>query len=70
MKNKLSTKKGRILKHLQGGRTLTQLQCLRLYGSLRLAPTICRLRKEGYPVETNIIYNLLAEGYAEYYMKQ
>lgn len=68
MKNKPDSKKGRILNHFQSGRTLTQLQALRLYSHMRLAPCVCRLKKEGYDINKNMIYNLYGEGYAEYFM--
>ena len=68
MKNANGTKKGMVLNHLKSGRTLTQLQALRLYGAGRLASTVFRLKEEGYDIKKNIIYNLLSEGYAEYYI--
>lgn len=68
MKNKPETKKGRILNHLQDGRPLTQLTALRLYGAMRLASTINRLRDEGFLIRTNMQHSLHGESYAEYSM--
>ena len=70
MKNDIKTKKGRILKHLQSGRALTHLQAIRLYSHSRLASCVCRLRKEGYPIETTIRYTIMREPFGEYRMKQ
>ena len=39
-----------ILKHLQEGKTITTLECLELYGCIRLPSRIDELRKEGYNV--------------------
>lgn len=68
MKNAETSKKGRILRHLQSGRKITALQALRLYGAGRLASTINRLKNEGYDIDKNMIYNLMSEGYAEYFL--
>jgi hypothetical protein len=46
---------GRVLQHLQSGRTLTSLEALHLFGSLRLAAIICTLRKKGYAIQSRLI---------------
>jgi hypothetical protein len=46
---------GRVLQHLQSGRTLTSLEALHLFGSLRLAALICTLRKKGYAIQSRLI---------------
>ncbi len=70
MKNKPGSKKSMVLNHLKRGQTLTALQALRLYGVGRLASTVHRLKREGFVIKKNMIYNLLNEGYAEYYIPQ
>lgn len=68
MKNLNTTKKGKILQHLQRGRTITPRQAIALYGSFRLASTINRLRDEGFEISTTIRTSLQGEIYAEYRM--
>ena len=71
MKNKPGTKKSLILNHLKNGRPLTPQQALRLYGHMRLASCINRLRDEGYPILTTMRYGLFVrDQYAEYHMVQ
>ncbi len=70
MKNKPSTKKGKILKHLQDGKAITPLIALRLYSHFRLASCINRLRNEGYNIETVIKWGLFEEPYAEYSLEK
>lgn len=41
-----------ILRHLQRGRTLTQLSALRLFQCLRLGARVHRLRTLGYDIRT------------------
>lgn len=66
MKNNPKSKKGRILRHLQGGRTITQWQALSLYGSMRLASTINRLRNEGFKIDMNMRTGIHGDIYGEY----
>ena len=44
-----------VLLHLLSGRTITQLEALRLYGSLRLSSIIFRLRDQGYDIRTEMV---------------
>ncbi|MBM94332.1 MAG: hypothetical protein CMI09_00555 [Oceanospirillaceae bacterium] len=47
------TQKQQVLKHLQeSGSGLTQAEAANLYNCWRLAPCICRLRKEGHIIDT------------------
>jgi hypothetical protein len=46
---------GLVLKHLQSGRTLTSLEALNLFGSLRLAALIWSLRNKGYDIQSRLI---------------
>jgi hypothetical protein len=66
MKNLPETKKGKILAHLQSGRTITPAQALQYYGHFRLASCINRLRNEGYNIKTTIRQTIFKEPYAEY----
>ena len=71
MKNKPGSKKGMVLNHLKNGRTLTPQVALRLYGHMRLASCINRLRNEGFDIKTNIRYGLFhRDQYDEYSMEQ
>lgn len=66
MKNSPESKKGRILRHLQRGQVITPQTALRLYGHMRLASCIHRLRGEGYNITTTMRTSLHGESYAEY----
>ena len=44
-----------ILEYLQAGNTITALEALRLFGSLRLGGRIFDLRAEGYPIQSETI---------------
>ncbi len=68
MKNDIQSKKGRILRHLQRGASITPQQALSLYGHMRLASCINRLRGEGFPIQTKMQYSLRGDQYAEYRM--
>lgn len=69
MKNKPGTKKALILNHLKNGRPLTPQQALRLYGHMRLASCINRLRNEGFDIKTTMRYGLFVrDQYAEYHL--
>ena len=66
MKNDPKGKKGKILAHLQRGQVITPQTALRLYGHMRLASCIHRLRGEGYNIITTMRTSLHGEPYAEY----
>jgi len=44
-----------IKKHLKSGKTLTPLQALKLFGSLRCGARICELRAEGMDILTTMV---------------
>jgi len=44
-----------ILKHLKSGKTLTPLQALGLFDSLRLGARIENLRKAGHKIKTTMV---------------
>ena len=48
---KKKTHRHNIRKHLKSGKTLTQLQATNLWGCIRLAPNIKRLKEEGLIIE-------------------
>lgn len=45
----------RILKHLKSGKTLTPLQALDKFGTLRLGARVLDLRQAGYPIRTTMV---------------
>ena len=45
----------KILRHLQSGRTLTALQCLDKFGTMRLGARVHELRSEGHAITSEII---------------
>ena len=44
-----------VLMHLRKGKSITSLEALQEYGTMRLSSIIHRLRREGYPIETIMI---------------
>ena len=62
MSKKIS-KQEKVLIHLQTHGSITPLEALNKYGSLRLGALIFNLRKEGHDIETNIVPK---KGYAKY----
>lgn len=45
----------RILRHLQDGGTLTQVEAFIEYGIGRLSSRICELRAAGYPIKSEFV---------------
>lgn len=45
----------RILNHLKRGHTLTPLEALRKFGTLRLGARVLELRQAGYPIKTKMV---------------
>ena len=66
MKHDLETKKGKILRHLQDGMSITPAIALRVYGHFRLAVCINRLRGEGFHIKTKMQYSIRGDQFAEY----
>ena len=63
------TQKQLILKHLMDGKSITQAEAFDLYNCWRLAPWICKLRKEGYSIRTIEEPNLQRTGtHARYFL--
>jgi hypothetical protein len=49
------TQQQQILNHLLTGKTLTPIQALTKYNSLRLAAVVFELKRKGYKVRTELI---------------
>lgn len=69
METREETQEKRILKHLQKGRKITQLQALIKFDCLRLSDRIFRLRKKGFNIETKMIEGN-GKRYGEYSMPE
>ena len=54
MSQEKETHKKIVLKHLQSGKELSQLEATKKYGILRLGAIIFNLRKEGYKIVTRM----------------
>jgi hypothetical protein len=54
MERRESQKKA-ILEHLQYGKSITPIEALNLYGCMRLADVVFKLKKKGYNIATNMI---------------
>ena len=63
------TQEALILKRLQKGKGITQLQALIKFDCLRLSDRIFRLRRKGYNIETKMIEKN-GKYYAEYFMPE
>lgn len=50
-----SSKTSRILAHLISGASITPIEALALYGSLRLSSIIFRLKARGYDIRTDLV---------------
>ena len=56
-----------VLKHLQSGKELSQLEATQKYGILRLGAIIFNLRKEGYNISTRLCHDSNRYGNASNY---
>ena len=56
-----------VLKHLQSGKELSQLEATQKYGILRLGAIIFNLRKEGYNISTRLCHDPNRYGNASNY---
>lgn len=64
----MSTQIQRIRTHLKSGKSLTPLQALGLYGTLRLAHHVWVLReKDGMNITTRLCTDVNGHEYAEYF---
>lgn len=60
------TQKQAIRRHLESGRTITPLEALHEYGTIRLGAYIHELRKEGLKIRTKMVRSFNGKTYAEY----
>lgn len=49
-----TTQKSEILKHLEAGNSITPIEALQKFGSLRLADVIFKLKREGHNITTEL----------------
>ena len=66
---KHETQKQRIKEHLLKGKSLTPLQAFKKFGSMRLSGVIFKLKKEGLPIQTEII-QVKDKRVARYYIEK
>lgn len=50
-----ASQRAQILRHLQCGHSLTPIQALHLFGSLRLPARIAEIKADGYPVQSEFV---------------
>lgn len=63
------SQKEKILEHLLSGKSISPLEALNLYGSLRLGARIADIRKEGYIVYREMVTDAkTGKRYAQYSM--
>lgn len=55
-----------ILKHLQSGKSITPIEALVLYGSLRLSGRIYELKEKGHKIKTEMIETETGKRVAKY----
>lgn len=73
MNEKMNQEKA-VLRHLRTNNYITSMIAFDLYGITRLSSIIHRLRKQGYNIETKMVYTTnrfgYTVGYANYYLKE
>lgn len=65
-----TTQKSMIRRHLLEGKSITQLEALRLFGCLRLSAIIFDLREENLDIVTEIIQVSPRKRCAKYYINK
>jgi hypothetical protein len=63
------TQETMILEYLKAGNTITPLDALRLFNTMRLGARCYDLKRQGYPVKSRMIKNN-GKHYAEYYLAE
>ena len=63
------TQKERILNYLKEHKTITQLEAINIFWDWRLSAKIYQLKKEGYPIKTEMIKVKRADGSDAYVSK-
>jgi ribosomal protein S8 len=66
---RIITKKDKVLDHLKTYGTITPLEAMEKYNSMRLSAIIFDLKKEGHQIETNL-KRTKKSNYAVYSMKR
>ncbi len=64
------TKRSKILNHLTSGKSLTKIQCIKLFRYLNLGGYVNELRNRGYHIITTMIKNSDKSRYAKYSLKE
>jgi len=64
MKNESQEKQ--ILDYLKTGKSISPLEALNKFGCMRLASRICDLRRQGYNIETHMVYTSSWKKFAYY----
>jgi hypothetical protein len=60
----------KILKLLERGRGITQLQALDMFGCMRLGGRICELREQGYDIQTERVKTRTGKIIARYKLRR
>tara|TARA_R100000458_G_scaffold58218_1_gene65808 strand:- start:233 stop:499 length:267 start_codon:yes stop_codon:yes gene_type:complete len=61
------TQKEKVKEHLEGGKSITPMDALEMFGCFRLAAIICNLREEeGMRIDTELVTNRYGTKYAKY----
>ena len=63
--NRLESQISRVKRHLIGGKSITPIDALNLFGAFRLSHIIYVLRNEGYNIKTDLINDGIRR-YAKY----
>lgn len=63
------SQKAQVRKHIIEGKSITQLEALNKFGSLRLSAIVFDLREEGLPIKTEIIQVSPKKRVAKYYIE-
>ncbi len=63
------TAQEKILRHIQCGGKLTQLQALNMFDNFRLSDAIFKLKKKGYDIKTQMIRTKTNKRIAQYFME-
>ena len=63
------TQKQRILNYLKEHKSITQLEAINIFWDWRLSAKIYQLKKEGYPIKTEMIKVKRADGSDAYVSK-
>tara|TARA_Y100000593_G_scaffold5120_1_gene10050 strand:- start:3226 stop:3465 length:240 start_codon:yes stop_codon:yes gene_type:complete len=68
-RDKKGSQNQQILRHLQSGKAITQIDAFELFGCFRLASRIHDLRQQGYAIETQTTKSRNSK-YATYFIKE